>query len=101
MLLSPQCLSFANRRQAIAYMTKKNFPPEEIDEMRQTMAHDGWKEDPLLPLYWRYKAKRPFLYCTEDGELVLSHINAIIKLQLAQELNPFPEYLHLLLAEKT
>jgi len=87
-LLSPQGLSFGNRRQAISYMTKQNFPQEKIDEIRQTMVHDGWKEDPLLPLYWRYKAKRPFLYCTEDGELLLSHINAIRKLQSSDKYAP-------------
>merc|ERR1719470_263508 len=84
MLLSPQGLSFRNRRQAVSYMVKNNFSPEETDEIRSTLVHDGWKEDALLPSTWRFKAKRPFLYCSDQGKVILSHVNAIRKMRSSE-----------------
>eukprot|EP00092_Neocalanus_flemingeri_P037514 GFUD01040848.1.p1 GENE.GFUD01040848.1~~GFUD01040848.1.p1 ORF type:complete len:1678 (+),score=428.68 GFUD01040848.1:552-5036(+) len=88
MMLSPNGLSFRNRRSALSYMIKNNFPPEETDEFRQGLAHDGWKEDPMVPLNWRFKPKTPFLYCTDEGEIIISHINAIRKIQSSEKYTP-------------
>ena len=56
-LLSPENQHFAGRRLALKYLVDKSYPDDDIEEMRKCMKHDGWLEDPRLPLKWFYKSK--------------------------------------------
>merc|ERR1719450_1000838 len=54
--LSPQGKQYRTRFVAIQDMIKKNYPEEEIDEMRELMIkHENWKRSEYLPHDWIYK----------------------------------------------
>ena len=56
-LLSPERQHFPGRRQALKYLINKGYPEGDIEEMRKCLKHDGWLEDPRLPLKWFYKSR--------------------------------------------
>ena len=54
-------------------MISNNFPQSEIEEIRTSLVHDGWVRDSLLPQNWFYKNVKQPMYCSEVGELLISH----------------------------
>ena len=43
----------------------------------------------MLPVNWRFKSKRPsIMYCTDEGEVIIAHINAIRKVQSSEKYTP-------------
>ena len=54
-LLSPDMKHFTGRRKALEFLIEKNYPEEEIDEMRSCLRFDGWFEDSALPSKWLFK----------------------------------------------
>lgn len=54
---SPSGKTFQGKIQAIKHMVLNNYPENEIEEMKKSLSHDGWKYDENLPTGWRYKCR--------------------------------------------
>ena len=54
--LSPEGLSFTNRKAAYQHMIETKYDPKEIDEMRRMLIHESWQCHDLLPSDWMYKS---------------------------------------------
>jgi len=77
MLLTPAGVVYWSRRAALKDILRSGGSALEIEEIRKSLAHDGWKTFDSLPEGWMYKRKEPrSVYLTETGELVDGHTKA-------------------------
>ena len=66
-----------SRRAALKDILKNGGAEEEIEGIRRSLEHDGWKINDNLPEGWMYKRKDPrSMYLTESGELIDGHSKA-------------------------
>ena len=55
---SPKGDLFTSRRRAFRHMIEANFHQDDIEEMRNCLAEEGWNTHPELPQNWRVKENR-------------------------------------------
>ena len=59
-LKSPYGKVFQGRLSALKHMKEENYPLDQIAEMVKYLGDDGWEEDSILPIGWKFKVmKRP------------------------------------------
>jgi len=77
MLQTPSGVVYWSRRAALKDLLKNGASSEEIEAIRRSLIHDGWKTYDNLPTGWMFKRKDPrSVYLTETGELVDGHTKA-------------------------
>ena len=54
-LLSPSGIQYQSRRVALTFLIKNNFPDEDIATMRAALSDEGWEDEKLLPMNWKYR----------------------------------------------
>ena len=86
-LLSPNGEEFMTRKVAFQHMVSQRYPAEEIEEMRGHLRHEGWRQDPNLPLNWLFKELSSIqtLFLTAAGEELRSPANALDHLKKNQD----------------
>ena len=57
-IMSPNGEQFSSRIQALQHMVEKHSSPEEIEEIRDCLKHEGWTIRADLPDNWRFKKRR-------------------------------------------
>ena len=72
--LSPDGVSYQNRRSALQHMIADGYSEAAITRMRAGLAGEGWLNHPDLPKHWRYKHTssivRPVIrIITENGDM--------------------------------
>ena len=77
-LLSPEGFFFPGRRAALRYLIEKNYPSEQVQEMRYSMSHDGWHPDPRLPKNWLYRKEGNTIeFLSQDTTYLRSQVLAM------------------------
>jgi len=80
-ILSPNGQTYPGKRLALASMIKKNYPENDIREMRKCMEYDGWATHEQLPKDWLYKkTKKPLKFVSSEG-LLFNHKSAKLHLR--------------------
>ena len=64
------CSTFVFRCIALQYLAKEGAGQEDIDLLRKSLVHEGWKEDKLLPKDWLYKVKEGKLGSTNGYKMM-------------------------------
>ena len=74
---------FPNKALALKFLISQNFPSDEIKTVRQTLFEEGWKNDVLLPLHWRFKRSKTlqFTFLTHLGDQIAGVQAAMRKVQ--------------------
>ena len=95
-LFSPDGKYFTGKRKALAYMSKTNYPLDQIEEMRKSLELDGWIKHENLPQNWMYKERRnvdrhrkPVVFLSPDGLFFKSKSKALEHLQKIQKIDDF------------
>ena len=92
LFLSPEEYIFRSRREALKSLVANNAETDEIEFMRLTLKHEGWKDSATLPKGWKFqKTKFQILFCTENGILIKSCEEALkhIKTEHQELAKPF------------
>ena len=61
-LMSPEGKIYNSKREALKLMIDEKYPEKEIEEMRNTLTHDGWLTDSNLPKDWFFKYAKGSAY---------------------------------------
>ena len=93
-LLSPNNSIFKSRRTALKFMIENHYPADQIEEMRDSLKHDNWLADPVLPEKWLYKKhKFGYFYINQNG-LFLKHTSyAVASLEKNDDLSLLNNFL--------
>ena len=54
-IVSPENRHYKSRAMAVIEMIKKGCGGDQLDEMRSTSHHEGWRQSELLPVKWYFK----------------------------------------------
>ena len=60
--LAPTNEQFPVRRLVLKFMVEKGYPKHQVELTRKSLAEDGWRESPLLPDGWRFRANQKTSY---------------------------------------
>ena len=69
-VLRPDGRQFMTRCIALQYLAKEGADQEDIDLLRNSLVHEGWKKDNLLPKDWLFKVKEGKLGSTNGYKMM-------------------------------
>ena len=79
-LLSPEGFLHLGRKAALRHLVKNNYPEEQVQEMRHSLAHEGWSVADGLPYNWlfrRDKKRNIYEFVSPDASFYKSSTAAI------------------------
>ena len=81
-LLSPWGQTYRGKRAALTDMVHKDFPHQQIHQMRDLLQSDGWNYDSRLPEDWLVKSGKSHSYfCNPAGQYFKTKAKAVLFLR--------------------